>query len=421
MTKQQTDQHQADATEAPVPLTPETIEPTAESATPAVTHIESSHRTNAVDSATAAAAAKPSTPALSSTAPSTPAAPSPQPPQKATIYDVADRAGVSYATVSRYLNGHPNVSAKTAARIDKAVRETAYIPSTSARSLAQQRTHIIALIIHGASSDVLTDPNIAQIMASANERVTREGWQLVTMISDENIAANNIKQLVAGGFADGYLLYTLSKNDPLLSLLAERSLPAVVCGTGFNESIACPSVDVDNLTAMSGLVRYVLAPKGTLARRRPAYICGPLNMPGAPERLAAFVNVTSEMLPTSVDHPICYSADWKTTSGADAIREWHETGVLDDVDAVICANDTLAVGAIQELQRLGKDVPGDVAVSGFDNSSAATSITPQITTVDQHMDQRGLMMADVVIKTIGGERSPRVVHMPTDLVIRESA
>ncbi|MBT1181775.1 LacI family DNA-binding transcriptional regulator [Bifidobacterium sp. CP2] len=346
----------------------------------------------------------------------------PQDKPKATIYDVAERAGVSYATVSRYLNGHPNVAAKTAARIDKAIAETDYTPSANARSLAQQRTHLIALIIHGQSQDILTDPNILQIMASANARVTEEGWQLVTLMSENDTSTQNIARMVAGGFADGYLLFTLERHDPILDVFAKRPIPAAISGTGFKEVMPCPSVDVDNLGAMSGLVRHVLMPDGhTLERRHPAYICGPMNMPGAPERMAAFVNVTNELLPTGEDHPVSYVDDWKTASGAAVVHGWHEDGTLEGLDAIVCANDTLAVGVIEELHRLGRAVPRDVAVSGFDNSVAATSITPALTTVDQHMELRGRVMAQIVIDAINGIRSPHTVYVDTDLVVRQSA
>lgn len=341
---------------------------------------------------------------------------------KVTIYDVAKRAGVSYATVSRFLNGHPNVAAKTAARINKAIAETDYAPSANARSLAQQRTHLIALIIHAQSQDVVTDPNIMQIMASANSRVTEEGWQLVTLMSENDVSTQNIARLVAGGFADGYILFTLERRDPILDVFAKRSIPSVISGTGFKETLPCPSVDVDNLGAMSGIIRHVLMPDGrTIARRHPAYICGPMDMPGAPERMAAFVNVTNELLPTNEDHPVYYADDWHSSSGINAVRAWDDSGELDNVDAIVCANDTIAVGVIEELHRLGKAVPADIAVSGFDNSTAATSITPALTTVDQHMERRGRVMASIVIDAINGISSPRTVSIDTDLVVRDSA
>ncbi|PLS28847.1 LacI family DNA-binding transcriptional regulator [Bifidobacterium parmae] len=387
-----------------------------------------------------------------------------------TIYDVAERAGTSYATVSRYLNGRSGVAASTAKRIEQAIKDVDYTPSAAARSLAQQRTHLIALIIHARSEDIITDPNIMQIIASANARVTREGWQMVTLMSENDGESRaNIERLVSGGFADGYLLYTMEEDDPLLPLFERRSMHAVISGTGYHQQPPFVSVDVDNAAAMSELIRYVLTGEthstggdaddadttdttagdatAALRRTRPAYICGPLNMPGAPERLAAFRAVTGELLPDSADSlPVHYAADWNTTSAAAAVRAWAEDGTLTTRDAIICANDTLAVGAIEELHRLGYDVPGDVAVSGFDNSSAATSITPQLTTVDQHMERRGWVMAGLVIDQIrdadkngdrNGDRNAsaddagntddagaapsKTVMLATDLVIRESA
>lgn len=360
-----------------------------------------------------------------------------------TIYDVAERAGTSYATVSRYLNGRAGVAPKTAERIEQAIRDIDYAPNSTARSLAQRRTQLIALIIHMSSTDAAYDPNTMEIIASANARATREGWQLVTLLSENDTSRANIERLVSGGFADGYLLYTLQDDDPLLPLFARRSIHAVISGTGYLHPMQCPAVDADNTGAMRKLVRYVLtgetgegavAAHGEAAggdgarklrRTHPAYICGPMNMPGAPERLTAFNEITRELLPDEHDIPVHYSPDWRQASAAAAVRAWHEDGVLATRDAVICANDTLAVGAIEELHRLGYEVPGDVAVSGFDNSSAATSITPQLTTVDQHMERRGWVMAGMVIDAIRGARDAakpgETVMVATDLVVRDSA
>ncbi|KAB7790355.1 LacI family DNA-binding transcriptional regulator [Bifidobacterium leontopitheci] len=340
---------------------------------------------------------------------------------KANIYDVAALAGVSYATVSRYLNGHPNVSKSTAARIDAAVAKTNYIPSASAQSLARQRSHIVALIIHGESEAVTRDPNIMTIMATANKRIAQEGWQMVTVMADGDTGVNNITRMIASGFADGYILFTLEKGDPILAAFDKRQIPAVISGTGFKDNVPCPSVDVDNTSAMSDLIRHVLHPDPDHRRIHPAYISGPLNMPGAPERLTAFINTVTEELHPNYNLPISYNDDWLRETGAAAVRRWHDSGVLDGVDAIVCANDTLAAGAVEELHRLGRHVPEDIAVSGFDNSSAATSTMPQITTVDQHMEMRGEVLADIVIKKINGIDSPRTVMLPTELVVRQSA
>lgn len=341
---------------------------------------------------------------------------------KTSIYDIAAMAGVSYATVSRYLNGHPNVSKATAARIDEAIAKTNYTPSASAQSLARKRSHIIALIIHGESEAVTRDPNIMTIIATANKRIAQEGWQMVTMMADGDASLANVTRMIASGFADGYILFTLEKGDPILETFGKRpDIPAVISGTGFKEHIPCPSVDVDNTSAMAELVRHVLHPDPDHRRMRPAYISGPLNMPGAPERLTAFVNTVTEELHPDYNLPISYNDDWLRETGAHAVREWYDGGVLDCINAIVCANDTLAAGAIEELHRVGLHVPEDVAVSGFDNSSAATASMPQITTVDQHMELRGEVLADIVIKKINGIDSPRTVMLPTDLVVRQSA
>lgn len=341
-----------------------------------------------------------------------------------TIYDVAKIAGVSYATVSRYLNGHPNVSKASAAKIDAAIAKTGFAPNSSARSLAKRRTHIVALIIHYNSKDVHNDPNIMSFLGGANTRVAEEGWQLVTLLASNDDASSNIEQLVASGLADGYILFTFDFNDALLPIFDKRHLAAAISATGYDRKSICPCVDVDNFGAMAEMIRYVLRddnPPADRRRTRPAYISGPLDMPGAPERFTAFNRVIAERFGTEFEAPVAYSPKWSRDGGAQAIRQWASDGTLNRIDCIIAASDTIAAGAIDELHRLGRRVPDDIAVSGFDNSTAATACTPQITTVDQHIERRGAVMADIVIRQINGEHVPDLTMMPTELIARQSA
>ena len=374
--------------------------------------------------------------------------------RRATIYDVAARVGVSYATVSRYLNGHSGVSARTGERIRRVIEELDFTPSSAAQALSSRRTRLIALIVHGEPDDLLDDPNIMRIMASANKRIAEEHWQMVTMLANSDEEIDAIARRIASGFADGYLLFTLKRRDPILDAVRRLGVPAVVSGTGFGEPLPCPSVDVDNDSAMAALTRHVLES----GRRRPAFVSGPLDMPGAPERLRAFRTAVDAALPDYAA-PIFQADDWKRTSGRAAVFQWRREGLLPEetggfpaagadggngmsgesgesgeseagglsgtgrppIDAILCANDTLAAGAVETLQGLGLRVPDDVAVTGFDNSTAALSVDPPLTTVDQHMDLKGRTMADTVIRTIRGESSPAVIDVPFRLVIRRSA
>ena len=159
--------------------------------------------------------------------------------KKPTIRDVARLAGVSYGTVSRYLNGNTHVSQDAAERIAAAITKSQYTPNNAARSLAQRRTLTVALIIQVESNETIAQASMSRAMAGANQVLGDAGYQMVTLIANSEDSTRRIAQLVQSDFSDGYLLFSLSEDSMLANTFAsvgsQRTREPAVPGRGLHQ------------------------------------------------------------------------------------------------------------------------------------------------------------------------------------------
>ncbi|PJM78445.1 LacI family transcriptional regulator [Bifidobacterium scaligerum] len=334
--------------------------------------------------------------------------------KKATIRDVAQLAGVSYGTVSRYLNGNTHVSTAAAERIAKAIEAAQYTPNQAARSLAQQRTQTIALVIQVESNETLIQSSVSEAMASANQTIGDADYQMVTLIANTEASTRRIAQLVNSDFADGYLLFSLSEDDALAEAFLNTDNPVVVSEVSNHGEWQFPIVDFTNTDGQRQITEYLLR-KG---RERLAYICGPGYSPSAVNRLKGFQQAMGERFD---ENKVYYSDDWEMTSGEMAAVAFQP--MLGELDGIVCANDDIAIGVINQLTRFGYRVPDDIAVTGFDDSPLAVLSNPKITTVRQDSRLHGRTMAELVLSMMKGTKVERgyVKLLPTSIVERQSA
>lgn len=191
-----------------------------------------------------------------------------------------------------------------------------------------------------------------------------------------------------------------------------RHLPVVSITPSLEE---IPTVTVDNYSSMRRLIAHLTQHHGY---RRIAFICGPENHPEAIERYQAYVDVLSEY-GLSVDPRLVAPGDYQTPAGGAAIRLLLDERRV-DFEAVVAANDGMAIGALNELHRRGIKVPYDVAVAGFDDIVSAGAITPSLTTVRQPMFELGKRALEMLSNMLAGEPQPGLVTVPATLVVRES-
>ncbi|MFF8997767.1 LacI family DNA-binding transcriptional regulator [Streptomyces achromogenes] len=343
--------------------------------------------------------------------------------QAPTLEDVAREAGVSRATVSRVVNGVRNVDPAIQELVRQAIRRTGYAPNRAARSLVTRRAEAVALVVSGAgdtsgeaqaafAARVFADPFFGRVVAGIVGYLRPRSVHPVLMFAESAAAREEVLAYLGQGRADGALVVSSHADDPLPALLAEASLPAVLFA---RPARAVPLSHVDVAHRDGGR----LAAEHLLARgcRRPAAISGPLTLPAGQERAAGFRDALARRGHARV--PVAeggFTHDSGVAAMAALLAE-HP-----DVDGVFAANDLMARGACQTLREHCRRVPEDVAVVGFDDSTAAVDRHPHLTTVRQPVEDMAAEMARLLDEHLhGGRTEPTSVVFDPELVVRESA
>ncbi|GGI06749.1 LacI family DNA-binding transcriptional regulator [Egicoccus halophilus] len=342
-------------------------------------------------------------------------------PTAPTLQEVARAAGVSRSTVSRVVTGSPRVSAEARRAVEEAVARLGYVPNRAARSLATRRTGTIALVVREPESRVFDEPFFAGIVRAVSSAVARTELQLVLLLAaadpqldpDGSRERDRIERYLTGGHADGALLLSLHGDDPLPQRLHAHGVPVVLGGRPIDDQLPVSWVDVDNLGGAELATTHLLAG----GRRHVGALAGPPDMVAARDRLTGFRRARAAAgLPEA---PTLEAVgDFTREGGARAMRTL--LAREPDLDGVVAASDLAAVGALQALAAVGRRVPEDVAVVGFDDSLVAASAQPPLTTVRQPIDQMGGRLVELLCARLAGESAPRHVVLPTELVVRHS-
>ncbi|MGH3647026.1 MAG: LacI family DNA-binding transcriptional regulator [Micromonosporaceae bacterium] len=331
--------------------------------------------------------------------------------RRPTLEAVALRAGVSRATVSRVVNGNPNVSESVRDVVNRAVTELGYVPNPAARSLVTQRTDSVALIISEPPTRIFSDdPFFAGVIRGVSQELHAAGRQLVLMMTEANADHSQIERYVAGGHVDGAMLISLHGADPLPGTLARTGLP-VVCGGRPLASTELPYTDTDNAGGAQVAVRHLLE----RGRRRIATIAGPQDMNAGIDRLAGY----RAALADSDRRSLVAVGDFTRESGERTMRQLLE----DDpqLDGVFVASDPMALGALRALHLAGRRVPEDVAVVGFDDIDSSRYADPPLTTIRQPVERLGREMVRLLLRSFTADPPTSPVILPTELITRDSS
>ncbi|MBF8191522.1 LacI family DNA-binding transcriptional regulator [Nonomuraea sp. K274] len=328
-----------------------------------------------------------------------------------TLEAVAARAGVGRGTVSRVINGSPNVSAKAREAVEVAIRELGYVPNRAARALVTRRTDTVALVVSESQFRVFDEPYFAGTIRGIGSALAETGLQLILAMARSPEEHERLEHYLTGQHVDGVLLLSLHGADPLPGRLEEMGVPTVLGGRPVGLD-PYSYVDMDNRAGARQAVKHLLG----LGRRAIATIAGPQDMGVGVDRLSGY----RDALLLSGLHELVAYGDFSEQSGASAMTDLLERHP--DLDAVFAASDPMALGAMRVLKTTGRAIPGDVAVIGFDDSKAALHADPPLTTVHQPTEAMGRQMAQLLVARINGEvlRQP-VVILDTHLVRRESA
>jgi DNA-binding LacI/PurR family transcriptional regulator len=307
--------------------------------------------------------------------------------------DVARRAGVSQQTVSRVLNGHPNVSATTKADVLAAIRDLGYRPNVAARTLVTGKTNVLGVIsfdttLYGPASmlygiERAAHPDYFVGIASLQAFDRRSLTQAVDRFLGQAVAGI----IVIAPQSDGV--------DTLAGLASRVPLVAVGCGA----TATVPSVKIDNVAGAAMATRHLL----DLGHRTVYHISGPDSWLDGRDRLDGW---RQALRAAGVPEPETCRGDWSARSG-------YEIGLRmatqPEVTAVFCANDSMALGFLRAAAERGRDLPRDLSVVGFDDVPEAAYFWPPLTTVRQDFGALGAQALQLLLDQIavgGGEVQP---------------
>jgi LacI family transcriptional regulator len=334
-----------------------------------------------------------------------------------TIYDVAGRAGVSIASVSRVLNGLGSPRAETRDRVMRAVRELSFVRDGAARALSNGLKEVIGVVFRRDNEELFEGEDESFLFIDVINRgievgAQRRGFDLLISsvgFNDDNVAGR-ISALA--GKADGLILHDRMLSPAGMARLAEMVPVVTLAGTPTHASL---NVRCDNESGIRALVRHLASHHGY---RSLGYVSGRADSPDNRTRSRAFEKEAAAVGAKFETGP-AWQGNYSAAGGASVIR-----ALLDEgrklPRAILCANDQTALGVMHALAQRGIRVPQDVAITGFDDVPVARHLHPPLTTIRQPMQELGAKAFDILYARIsaGGGKADTV--LPVELIVRES-
>lgn len=322
-----------------------------------------------------------------------------------TIADVAQRAGVSIATVSRVINASTPVNPETARRVRDAIKELNYVPSPAARTLANRRTNTIGLLLPEISGEFLQ-----HLLRGIEAAVRDAGFDLLIHSTQDSHRSRPLGE----HNTDGVLVFPESVDESELRRLYDISFPVVLLHQAPPDGINFPMVTFENRSGAEMLVSHLIELHG---RRRIAFLRGPKGHVDSLWRERGYRSALESHNITFTPSLVGYGGFDETTA-RETIQSWLLDGL--DFDAVFAGDDDSALGVITALKQAGRQVPRDVAVVGFDDIPFARIINPPLTTIRAPIEQVGREAVGLLVRLIRDGSTDLEVLLPTQLVIRES-
>lgn len=329
-------------------------------------------------------------------------------PTTVTIEDVAESAGVSAMTVSRYLNNTGPVSTATAGRIQTAIQTLNYIPHQGARALAGQKTHTIGLIV-----PQMNDVFFFQLINGIQQVAAGAEYDLLLHSVTKPGSADLLTMPLGKHNTDGLIVFADTLGEKELRRLYEAGFPLVLLYRSPPGGLDIPAVAFENKGGAYRMVEHLIR----CGHRRIAFLAG------APENEDAYWRETGYRQALT-DHGIPFDPDLIASAyfddemAAELVVGWLVEGRA--IDAIFAADDVSARGAIAALQAAGRRVPEDMAVVGFDDALLSQYVDPPLTTVRAPIEEAGRAAATQLLHLIHDEPVTALTLLPTQLVIRAS-
>ncbi|MFZ8199741.1 LacI family DNA-binding transcriptional regulator [Alteromonas portus] len=325
-----------------------------------------------------------------------------------TIYQVAERAGVSLSTVSRVLNGKASVNKVLKERVDKAVKELNYRPNSVARSLANSRTDSIGVLV-----PELNAPFFGDLMQAVESTLRAADKHVIISVGQNCVETEkDAVEFLISRNCDALIMHAEALSDEYLLELNQSKLPVALVNRqvkGLPE--ACTSLDNEKGGYLA--TRHLLE----LGHKDIAYISGPKDKSDASLRLQGHKRALSEAgLP--VDPQLIFNGDYSEEDGKVGLLELMARDI--PFTALVCANDWMASGALSCARDLGMSLPQDLSIVGFDDVVFAHHVFPRLTTVSNPIAEMAEMSAKYILNKVYGQANEVQHYFEPSLVVRES-
>jgi LacI family transcriptional regulator len=332
-----------------------------------------------------------------------------QPAREITIVDVADEAGVSYATVSRVINNKDHVSPEKRERVLRAMAQLGYVANMQARSLAGGESRVVGLLV-----DYLSSSYMDEIIRGIDEALDAENYDLMLYTTHRRKTKESayVTKLTRR-LADGLLLVLPRNAGAYLDTLRQRQFPHVLVDY-LSDKQNVPSVSTTNFRGAYDAMSFLLS----LGHQRIGFITGTMEFGCARDRLDGYrAALKDHGIPT--DPQLVCEGDFMQPQGYECAQRL--LGLAERPSAIFASNDMMAFGVMEAARERGLRLPEDLSIVGFDDIPQASHVHPALTTIRQPLEEMGRSAANLLLKYIAHPNAEiERIELPTRLIIRES-
>jgi DNA-binding LacI/PurR family transcriptional regulator len=350
---------------------------------------------------------------------------------RATLTRVARELGVSPMTVSNAYNRPDQLSAALRERVFETARRLGYAgPDPVARSLRRQKTNVVGVLYSNPLSYAFDDAAQVLFLKGLAAATEAAGMGLVLVPGSVGSSAEERASAAMDAAVDGFIVYSIAEDDPLLEAALRRRLPTVIVDQPQQEGV--PFVGIDDESAARevaehllelrherfGIVAFGIAGDGSFSGFADSRRQGSATLRVSRSRLAGYTAALEAAGLSWEEVPVYECPGSSQALGYEAAEALFSLEARPT--AVLCLSDRLALGVIEVAQERGLSVPDDVSVAGFDDVPEATTSTPPLTTVRQDHTEKGLLAGRLLVARLRGERPPEPDLLPARLVVRDS-
>ncbi|WP_085524587.1 LacI family DNA-binding transcriptional regulator [Tuberibacillus sp. Marseille-P3662] len=332
-----------------------------------------------------------------------------------TIKDVAKTANVAPSTVSRVIANNPRISEATKTKVREAMNKLGYHPNFSARSLANQNTQAIGVVMPSSGNKTFQNPFFPEVIRGISAKAHDHQFALyMTTGNSEQEILDGVIDMVQGRRVDGIILLYSRVNDQIMAYLQESDLPFVVIGKPYQNVEGITHVDNDNIGAAKQATEYLIQ----RGHRQIGFVGGDLDLVVTVDRLQGYQKAI-ERSGLSYNGDYVVHGEFLEEGGRQAVNQL--LSISEPPTGLVVTDDLMALGILNALNEMGVDVPHDMSVVSFNNVMLAELSTPSLTSVGINIFSLGFEAVNCLIEKITDpETEPKRMMIPYEVIERNS-